>query len=499
MRQAASVYGRRRQISMNPMKPQTQPRLVIAGLAGDSGKTIVSLSLIAALRRKGITTTAFKKGPDFIDSAWLTQVSGNVARNLDVHLMGADTVCQNFMRHAAPDGISVIEGNRGLYDGMETGDNSTAELAKLLKAPVVLVCRPHKTTRTLAAQILGCQHFDESTPLAGIILNGVAGKRQEAVLRRAIAENCGLPVLGVIPKLQDTATLPDRHLGLVPPQEMPDHDEHWVTLAEIGEKYLELDQLQQLAQQTELLPDVPLTGHNPEKPATVRIGYFSDSAFTFYYPENLEALSRAGAELVGISAQTDTALPEIDALYIGGGFPETHAVSLERNTAMRLAIRGAATAGLPIYAECGGLIYLAESLKWQGHTYHMTGVFPIDIEMHTTPQGHGYSEFTVDRGNPFFPIGTTCRGHEFHYSSIVSGTKEPQTVCTVSRGSGSIVHRDGLVFKNVLASYTHLHACGTPAFATGLVGAAVKYRAEQQNAFPNMWNSACTGSRATVM
>ncbi len=460
----------------------TFPRIIIAGMAGDSGKTFVSLSILSELHRQGIKTAAFKKGPDFIDSAWLGLAAHSTARNLDIYLMGADYVYRSFVKYALQDGINIIEGNRGLFDGMEAGETSTAALAKILKIPVILICNPVKTTRTAAAHILGCQHFDPDVHIAGIILNRISGSRHENVVRKAINEVCGIPVLGVIPKMKKNSLLPARHLGLVTPEEAETVAKRIDTFSRFCKEYINLEKILEIARLSPVLDVISEQSEDKTEVPTVRIGYFSDSAFTFYYPENLEALNKAGAELVKISALHDKILPEVDALYIGGGFPETHAELLESNISMLAAVKEAAETKMPIYAECGGLIYLSEALKWNGTTYCMAGVFPITVEMQEKPQGHGYCEIKVDSTNPFFPMETVYRGHEFHYSRIVSGMDSVKSIYAVNRGVGCFNKRDGLLYNNVLAGYTHIHASGAEDWAEGIVKAASKHKALRRSA-----------------
>ncbi len=452
---------------------QPMPRVVIAGTGGDSGKTLVSLSLLAAWRAQGHRVAAFKKGPDYIDRAWLAWASGMEARNLDQYLMTDPRLLGSFAEAAAGARVSLVEGNRGLHDGMDgAGTYSTAELAKLLDAPVVLILDATKTTRTAAAVALGCQQLDPDCRVAGVILNRVAGARHERVLREAVDQATGLPVLGVIPRQRSLAELlPDRHLGLVTPDE---HDDR-VGLADrltAQGAHLDLELLLSLADSAPPLApgESPFAG-DPSVDPVVRIGYFSDSAFTFYYPENLRALEHAGAELVPISALADPELPAVQGLYIGGGFPETQARALTENSTLRAAVKRASEDGLPIYAECGGLMYLAESFTWMDQTYPMAGVFPLRLAVEKRPQGHGYMEVETQDASPFLPAGIRLRGHEFHYSRVLSG-EAPESIYRVLRGTGTGQGRDGLRRANTVASYLHLHAVGTPEWAPGLVAAA---------------------------
>jgi len=452
------------------------PRLVIAGLSGDTGKTIISLSLLAALRRRGLKVAPFKKGPDYIDPAWLGFVGGNVCRNLDTYLVEANDVRRTFATHASTTDMAVVEGNRGLFDGKDrTGLNSTAGLAKLLQAPVVLIVNVTKMTRTVAALVKGCQAYDPELNVAGIILNKVAGHRHERVIRETVQETCGLPVLGAVPKLgSDASLLPGRHLGLVTPAEFPGRAELTGRLESLASNYLEMDKIIEIASDVPELAVDDSTGGEAAA-AKVRVGYFDDSVFTFYYPENLESLRRLGAELIPVSSLADSSLPDLDALYIGGGFPETHASRLIENRSLMVSVKEAADRGLPIYAECGGLIYLCRSLKWKDATYPMAGVFPIDLAMSTRPIGHGYTHLRVDGNNPYFDTGDAIRGHEFHYSGVSTDWPRSLSVMAVETGVGLGNGRDGLLYKRTLACYTHVHADGVKGWAEGIISAAGRY------------------------
>jgi cobyrinic acid a,c-diamide synthase len=456
------------------------PRLVIAGASGDSGKTLASLGLLLAASREGLCARAFKKGPDYIDAAWLGWASAHAARNLDTFLMGFERVAASFARHATPDGLNVIEGNRGLYDGVDArGTHSTAELAKALSAPVLLVVNGTKVTRTAAAWVLGCQKLDPAVRIAGVILNQVSTARHERIVREAIESVCGVPVLGVLPRIERKNLLPQRHLGLVTPEEHPSLDELKQELIAVA-AHLDFAKILAIAREASAFSLPATTEAELPDGSGLTIGYLKDSAFTFYYADNLEALESTGAKLVPISALSAQALPEaLDALYIGGGFPETHTAQLASNHTFLESLALAARRGLPVYAECGGLMLLARLIEWRGERHPMAGVLPIDIEVLPTPQGHGYTELAVDRPNPFFPAGLALRGHEFHYSRVVLDGPAPQTACQVARGSGSFEHRDGIVAGNVWASYTHLNALATPEWAAGVLNAARRFASER--------------------
>jgi len=455
------------------------PRLVMAALRGGAGKTTLSLGMIAAWKKLGRNVAAFKKGPDFIDSAWLSLAAQRPCRNLDTFLLGPQKVQQSFGRNAESRGISLIEGNRGLYDGMDSrGTHSTAELAKLLQAPVILILDCTKVTRTLAAMVLGCQRMDPGVDIRGVILNQVARSRHEKILRASIEETCDLPVLGAVPRMDDFP-FPERHLGLTPPQE-----HRWVSralerAAEVAEKYLDLHQLWKIAESAPPCRWEPEEHENRLRAGAERpvIGILRDSAFQFYYPENLQALADRGASLVEVSAVREKELPALDALYIGGGFPETHAEQLAENPFFRNALREAIEKGLPVYAECGGLMYLGKSLTMDTRSYPMVGALPVSFSMEKRPQGHGYTLLEVERDNPFYAVGRVLKGHEFHYSRVLSLEEgRVHFAFRVKRGSGIKEKQDGLCYRNVLATYSHIHALGCEEWADGLIRKAMESR-----------------------
>jgi len=503
------------------MSKKSIPRIVVSGLRGGGGKTVLSLSLAALLRQKGLRVTPFKKGPDYIDAGWLAKASGVACYNLDLFMMTPEQALQSFIAHTPPphphlgkggeregntglSHIAIIEGNRGLYDGMDhKGTYSTAELAKLIKAPVVIIIDCTKTTNTVAALVLGCQQMDPGVTIAGVVLNRVATKRQEAVIRKAIQERCNIPVLGAIPRLKKDP-FPERHMGLTPFQEHAGIDEAIEAVTEIGEKYLDMDAILKVAESAETLSqnkeqrtkntDKENLGslflalgseenHKIETPSTnLKIGVIRDSAFQFYYQENFEELEKRGAELIEVSPLREKNLPDIDALYIGGGFPETHAIALAENTGFRDSLYKAVQEGLPVYAECGGLMYLGRELVLEGRTYPMVGALPISFGLEKRPHAHGYTIIEVARANPFFPLKGVFRGHEFHYSKVLE--IEEAGTCfafTMQRGKGIVDNRDGICYKNVLAAYTHLHAIGTPEWADGMARCAGEYKSKRKN------------------
>ncbi|MFH1059641.1 MAG: cobyrinate a,c-diamide synthase [Pseudomonadota bacterium] len=456
--------------------PRKLPRLLVAALRGGSGKTTLTLGLIQALQDRGLGVAPFKKGPDYIDPFWHSEAAGAPCRNLDPYLMGAAQAQASFAYHSRGFDAAVVEGNRGLFDGMDAqGSYSSAELAKLIAAPVVLVVDCSMASRTVAAVVLGCQRFDPALNLAGVVLNPVANARQEGVIRRAIADSTGLPVLGAVPRL--SFDLPERHMGLLPPQEHARAAEALHQAARGVAAHVDAPALLALMESAPELNDPgPPAGLFPAAaPAGPgpRIGVIKDAAFGFYYPENLEALTNHGARLVFCSALSDDALPAVDALYLGGGFPETHAARLAANRGFMASLVKAQRAGLPIYAECGGLMYLGRRLMAEGGEHAMVGVFPLDFAMQKRPQGHGYTLCRVSGANPFWPLGLEFRAHEFHYSKPLplEGARL-EFAFRVVRGKGVIADGEGLISRNAVGTYHHVHALGLPQWAPGFLAAA---------------------------
>ncbi len=460
-----------------------KPRLVIAALRGGSGKTLVSLGLTAAWRlHRGLSVVPFKKGPDYIDAAWLSLAAQMPCYNLDPFLMSSDAMLRSFVYRSSRGEGSVVEGNRGLYDGVDAeGSYSTAELAKLLKSPVILVLDATKMTRTAAALILGCQHLDPQVRLAGVILNHVAGRRHEKVLRGAIECSCGVPVLGVIPKVAEQI-FPERHLGLVPPQESTGALNSVEFMAEKMCEWVDLDGLWRVAQAAGVL-GIPLPGDEWVGQTVtgdpVVIGVIRDSAFQFYYPENLEALCRNGAQLKEISSFEHNPLPTVDALYIGGGFPEAHLETLAGNEVFKKSLRKKIEVGLPVYAECGGLMFLCSGIIHHQERYPMVGVFPFEVVLEKKPQGHGYTLLECVRSNPFYPEGALLKGHEFHYSRVVGHKADYPFAFKMSKGHGIVEGWDGMCYKKVLAGYSHVHAVGNELWAKAMVRAAEDFRQQR--------------------
>ncbi len=449
--------------------------IVIAGLSGGSGKSVASVALTAALRRQGNRVVPFKKGPDYIDAGWMTAAAGNPCYNLDPFLMSAEAITDSFQQNAVGADFALIEGNRGLYDGVTAeGGFSTAELAVQLDLPVLLVVNCSKTTRTVAAMVLGCQELDKRIRIAGVILNQIATPRHERIITEAVEKYTGVPVVGIIPRMREDI-FPMRHLGVTPHQEYGTAETEAAVsrLAEIAKEHFDLERISDLME-IRHFPAPKNCRTNSAEEEKMTVGVLRDAAFQFYYQENLDALRQGSAKLVMINALTADSLPaDLDALYIGGGFPETSASQLAENVSFRNSVRRAAEQGLPIYAECGGLIFLGKSIIFEGTEYPLAGVFPVTFSMSTKPQAHGYSIFTVDRENPFYPIGTKVKGHEFRYSVVESWDGDSEDLALhMERGTGFQEKRDGLLKNNVLALYTHVLASGTPEWAVGVLRAA---------------------------
>ena len=457
------------------------PRIIIAALRGGSGKTILSLGLTSAWKGMGHRVAAFKKGPDFIDSGWLSFAAGRPCYNLDPFLMDPEQIVTSMLRNSAEADICVIEGNRGLFDGLDLdGCCSTGELGKILKSPVILIVDVTMATRTVAALVMGCQKFDPELRISGVILNRVAGLRQESLAKNAVEQYCGLPVVGAVPKLKQNI-FPERHMGLVPHLEAEYAEKAVAWARGLAEKYLDLKTLWNLAHEAASLdrPSADKKGEEtpPFRHPAPRIGVIRDRSFWFYYPENLDHLKRLGARLVEINSLEDRVLPAIDALYIGGGFPETQAQGLADNAAFRESLKEAIDGGLLVYAECGGLMYLGERLVVEGNEFPMVGALPLSLILDKKPQGHGYTVLEVTDKNPFYPVGQSLKGHEFHYSkAVIHPSNDTRTVFKVIRGEGVDGQRDGLCRKNVLATYTHMHAGGNREWAERFMKALTKIK-----------------------
>ncbi|MCG8531124.1 MAG: cobyrinate a,c-diamide synthase [Desulfovibrionales bacterium] len=483
------------------------PRIIIAGLNGGTGKTITSLGTTRAWARRGRHIKPYKKGPDYIDAKWLALAAQNPCTNLDPYLLDNATLRSLFATSGAGFAGALIEGNRGLFDGKDvTGTCSTAELARILTTPVILAMDCTKMTRTAAAVLTGMLNFEEGVHIAGVVLNRTATDRHRAILRQTIEHYTDVPVLGCLPKIKENP-IPERHMGLISNAEYEGTNTALEQVADIIEDHLDVDALWRIATEAPALGAVPdvwdvtgnvASGANvvstviepcsttiprcPEKtsPADApRIGYVHDDALWFYYDENLQALQHAGASLVRLSITSPEPWPEIDALYLGGGFPETLHDEISSNSAISSHVRMLAEQGMPIYAECGGFMYLCRGLLQDGHVSPMAGVLPVQTEVCARPQGLGYIDAKVIQPNPYHPMGTTVRGHEFHYSKCIVQDAQPIFGFSMSKGFGMGERLDGVIYKNAFASYTHLFALGEPHWAVNFVRAAREYHLGQ--------------------
>jgi cobyrinic acid a,c-diamide synthase len=435
-------------------------RLLISAAHKSSGKTTVSIGLCAALAARGLHVQPFKKGPDYIDPMWLSQAAGHPCHNLDLYLMQQEEVRRIFAEQSRRADISLIEGNKGLYDGLALdGSNSNAALAKLLDAPVVLVLDARGMTRGIAPLILGYQAFDRDIRIAGVILNNLGGSRHESKLRAVIEHYTDVPVLGAVHHHPDLE-IDERHLGLMPSNESVEAQERIAAIGKLIGSQVDLDRLLQVAECAPLA-DLPVLPQPPLAADKLRIGIARDRAFGFYYADDLAALEAAGAELVPFDTLSDAHLPDVDALFIGGGFPEMFAPLLEANASLRREIRQAIEGGMPAYAECGGLMYLSRSLACTGGSYEMVGAIPGDVVMHPRPVGRGYVHLETTADHPW-AAGRSGKvhAHEFHYSSLDNLPADSRYAWRVARGHGIDGDNDGLVIHNLLASYTHLRSVG---------------------------------------
>ena len=555
--------------SRTPLTGASSARICISALSGGGGKTLLSLGLARAFSRQGLAVQPFKKGPDYIDAAWLSLAAGRQASNLDPYFLPPARLRALFRHVMGRSGarLALLEGNRGLFDGMDVrGSCATAELARTLDCPVLLSLDCTKMTRTAAALVAGVRHFEPGLRLAGVVLNQVASARHEGILREAITTYTDVPVLGAIPRLRENP-LPERHMGLASlcgDELGPQAREILEKLADVVRGHVDMDRVLVLADNLPDLPEepdfwdeaawagegaalssgagqpatspagtapaagtgiarqeaaptgtVPVTSlraaapdsaqagreggdvaasfsrmprpaDSPEQAPAPRIGYVRDRALWFYYEENLEALRRAGAELVRLSLLDETPWPELDGLYLGGGFPEDWARELAASPHLaRLATL--AGKGLPIYAECGGFMVLASALERDGQRWPMSGIFPVETRFCPKPQGLGYVRADVVLPNPYFPQGSVLRGHEFHYSlchepAAVSGKLEHALRLSKGTGMGRDAGghgRDGLVSGRVWAAYCHIFAPAVPGWAPRFVDLARCYRRER--------------------
>lgn len=455
------------------------PRVVIAATQSGSGKTTIVTGLLAALRAQGIKVQSYKIGPDYIDPGYHALASGQPAHNLDTWLVPEEKAKDIFCRTAQAAELAVIEGVMGLYDGGKNGISSTAAIAKLLDAPVLLVINAKSMGESAAALALGFKQYDPSVRLAGVILNRLGSETHRAMIEEALAR-LDIPVYGAV-RRDDALSLPERHLGLLPTEENERDQE---TVAAIGKAVAAQVNLDDIVKLAVAAPDIPqLQQEMADEGQRVRIAVAKDEAFSFYYPESLQVLKQWGAEIVPFSPLADPCLPEADGLFLGGGFPEMFAAKLYANESMRNSICQAARDGMPIYAECGGYMYLMEEMiDFSGQSFPMLGIVPGTVQMNKRLQTVGYVEAEMLCDTVLGAKGTKLKGHEFHFSSECTAPGTEGESCRAFRlrkMRRPAPYEAGYAKGNIIGSYLHLHFAGCPQSAKAFVAACEKYRHQE--------------------
>jgi len=429
----------------------TIPRLVISGSTSGVGKTSITCAIIYGLKKRGHTIQPFKVGPDYIDPSYLSSISNNETKNLDVWLMGKNELMKSFVNSSTSD-ISIIEGVMGYYDGFggKTNHASTHHVATLLKSPVILVLDASKTSRSIAATALGFTKFHRNSRISGIILNKVGSKKHEILCRSAL-ENLKIPIVGVIPKNTENI-LESRHLGLIPVVEQKQLQRKIKQVSQQISDYLDFEKIVKICKNIEHIPKTKL--QKSKKPNT-SIAVALDSSFNFYYHDNIQALRREGAKIKFFSPISDKKIPKCDSIYIGGGFPEILGKKLSKNHSMKKSIKQAAENGIPIYAECGGLMYLTKSIKHNNQKYKMVGLFDAETHM-TKKMTLNYTQGRIT-SNCLISSPRNFNAHEFHYSKITNIPKDAKFLYDLKIGEGISSKKDGFSEYNTVASYCHLY------------------------------------------
>jgi len=441
------------------------PRLVVAGATSGVGKTSITSAIIYGIKKRGYSVQAFKVGPDYIDPSYLSAISGNDTRNLDVWLMGENELVQSFVKNSTSD-ISIIEGVMGYYDGFggKTNYASTHHVASLVKSPTVLILDASRTARSIAATALGFAKFHRNSRIVGIILNKIGSKKHENMCKQALA-SLKVPILGSI--LKNSESMESRHLGLIPVKEQKSLQNKIRKISREISDSLDIDKIVQICKN---VPQLPKVQQKKFKNPTATVAVALDSSFNFYYHDNLEALRREGAKLKFFSPISDKKIPKCDLIYIGGGFPEVLGQSLERNTTMRNLIKKYAEEGMPIYAECGGLMYLTKSIIFGKKKYKMVGLFDAETRM-TKKMTLNYTEGRIT-SRCLVSGPAKFRAHEFHYSKIGNLARDAKLVYDLKIGEGISGKKDALSEYNTLASYCHLYF-DSAKYATKLVSKRV--------------------------
>jgi len=443
------------------------PRLVIAGSTSGVGKTLITSAIIYGLKKRGYSVQPFKVGPDYIDPSYLTSISKNETKNLDVWLMGKQELIQSFTRNSQSD-ISIIEGVMGYYDGFggKTNFASTHHVATLLNSPVILILDASKTSRSIAATALGFTKFHKNSRISGIILNKIGSKKHENLCRTAL-QNLKIPIIGVIPK-NSSINLESRHLGLIPVSEQKEIHIKIRRISKEISDYLNFNLIENFCKKSSSLNKIkPLKTKNSK----ISIAIALDSSFNFYYHDNIEALRREGAKIKFFSPINDKKIPHCDLIYLGGGFPEILASSLAKNSSMKKSIKNNAENGTPIYAECGGLMYLTNSITYGKKKSKMVGLFDVDTVM-TKKMTLNYTEGKIN-SNCIISKPRNFRAHEFHYSKIINVPKDSKFLYDLKIGEGILSHRDALTEYNTIASYCHLYF-DSAKFASNLIENTLK-------------------------
>lgn len=454
------------------------PRVILSGTNSRVGKTTLTMGIMLVLKKRGFMVQPFKAGPDYIDPTYHTFVCGRPCRNLDTWMLSKDTALELFQRQAKSAGLSIIEGVMGLYDGLKnTEEGSTAHLAKILKSPVILAVDASSMSRSAGAVVLGYRKFDNDVDLSGVILNNIGSPSHYSSVKYSIEKNTGLPVLGFLPK-DKSLTLPERYLGLIPVDEKAPLNAFARKLLSLVEKNIDINKIIAISQRAEPLPYFQKKVFNQaSSPGKVNIGIAKDSAFNFYYPDNLDILSHHGANIIEFSPLEDKILPEgLDGLYIGGGFPELFAKKLSKNAKLRNNIYKQAESGLPIYAECGGLMYLAKNLvDFKKRKFPMVGIFNAEVKMGDRLKALGYVNIEVLKSNILSTKGAKARAHVFHWSRLNKGFKKENSAYKVKKDKNNIT-LDGFIRWSVLASYSHLHFGSDIRFAKNFIRSCFQYK-----------------------
>lgn len=458
--------------------PNTVPRFMIAAAHKSSGKTVISTGLAAALSHEGSIVQCLKKGPDYIDPMWLSAASRRPCYNLDFNTMDTDERSTLLGSRAANADLSLIEANKGLYDGVATdGSDSNAELAKQLGLPVILVIDTVGITRGIAPLLMGYQAFDADVNIAGIILNKTGGTRHEGKLRAAIETHTDLRVLGAVGR-DDRLDIGERHLGLTTPAESGQLGTMIAGFGKIMGDSVNLSELRNIATSAPALHFLP-----PESPpkthAGLRIGIARDVSFGFYYADDLQAMQASGATVVPFDTTTAPSLPDIDGLFIGGGFPEMAMGALAANVALRDDIKSKIETGLPTYAECGGLMYLCDALQWGGKSAPMCGVIQADAVMNARPQGRGYARFDPTADHPWGSQKPDQQAHEFHYARLDGLSGSTRFAREITRGHGTDGAHDGVVIHNLMAGFVHLRHTRAAPWVSDFLNFVAKIKSEK--------------------